>query len=199
MDTPSAARPNPDRTNSGSSGKTLRAGEKAEDKTSSVKSSRFLSRYTGVLVIKRSTSEPAVYHGQLSSERKYGRFQNLREKYEQVTATHELVEKQLAIANEKVKRLQEECNLLLDAVDIAVPAQPTLRHYLAQDPIPPQYHSYQVPFPAAPSATTPQPSQPPPPSSPPVRVSRKSSTQTNGNGVKRKVGALRALPSMTMC
>ncbi|KAI0748954.1 hypothetical protein C8Q74DRAFT_381994 [Fomes fomentarius] len=65
------------------------------------------------------------------------KFQALREKYDQVTATHVEYEHALARADEKLKRLQEECNLLLDAVDIAVPAQPTLLHYLARDPIPP--------------------------------------------------------------
>lgn len=31
-------------------------------------------------------------------------------------------------------------SLLLDAVDIAAPSQPTLLHYLTQDPIPAHYH-----------------------------------------------------------
>ncbi|KAI0354146.1 hypothetical protein OH77DRAFT_543910 [Trametes cingulata] len=86
------------------------------------------------------------------------KFLALREKYETVTATHDEYERKLARADEKLKRLQEECNLLLDAVDIAVPAQPTLLHYLTQDPIAPQYYSRAVPVPTGlpPEATIPQ-------------------------------------------
>ncbi|KAI0954494.1 hypothetical protein AcW1_006371 [Taiwanofungus camphoratus] len=159
-------RPEPRRVNStGRASRTGQAGEKLEEKAISLKVPQSAHRGT----------------------RYKEKFQALREKYEQVTATREAYERELAIADEKVKRLQEECecvflpsNLLLDAVDIAVPAQPSLLHYLSRDPIPPQYHSYQVPFPAAPNA-------PPPPPPPPVRSRlRKSSSQTNGNGVKRK-------------
>lgn len=70
--------------------------------------------------------------------------------------THEKYERELAIANEKIRSLQNECkcvtgsqlfefealnydsrlSLLLDAVDIAVPGQPTLMHYLQYDPVP---------------------------------------------------------------
>ncbi|KAI0643968.1 hypothetical protein C8Q79DRAFT_121833 [Trametes meyenii] len=100
------------------------------------------------------------------------KFLALRDKYDTVTATHEDLERQLVRADEKLKRLQEECNLLLDAVDIAVPAQPTLVHYLKRDPIPPQYYSHTVPVPAnlPPEATIPQhfPSPPRPLSPPPT-------------------------------
>ncbi|KAI0692922.1 hypothetical protein C8T65DRAFT_524540, partial [Cerioporus squamosus] len=100
------------------------------------------------------------------------KFQGLREKYDQVTATHAEYERALARADEKLKRLQEECNLLLDAVDIAVPAQPTLLHYLARDPIPPQYYSYTVPVPPPGTEGPPPPIHqagpvPPHPPSPP--------------------------------
>ncbi|KAH9945747.1 hypothetical protein B0H21DRAFT_743852 [Amylocystis lapponica] len=113
------------------------------------------------------------------------KFQTLREKYEQVTADHSKFERELAIADEKVKKLQEECNLLLDAVDIAVPAQPTLLYYLSRDPIPPQYHSYTVPPQPAPGAPPPAPPQPSQPARP---RHRKTPSQTNGNsnGVKRR-------------
>jgi len=86
------------------------------------------------------------------------KFQALREKYDQVTTTHDQYKRELAIAEEKARRLQAECNLLLDAVDIAVPAQPTLLHYLARDPIPPQYHSYtSIPIPPRDGASSPSP------------------------------------------
>ncbi|EMD39372.1 hypothetical protein CERSUDRAFT_93408 [Gelatoporia subvermispora B] len=111
------------------------------------------------------------------------KFQALREKYDQTVATHEQYKRELELANDKLKRLQEECNLLLDAVDIAVPAQPSLLHYLSQDPIPPQYHSYTVPFAPAPAAPQPAPPQPAPPQAPPRTRSRRSSQQhVNGNG-----------------
>ncbi|EJF61667.1 hypothetical protein DICSQDRAFT_37589, partial [Dichomitus squalens LYAD-421 SS1] len=77
------------------------------------------------------------------------KFQALREKYDQVTTAHTEYERALARADDKLKRLQEECNLLLDAVDIAVPAQPSLVHYLKSDPIAPPYYSYTVPVPPA--------------------------------------------------
>jgi len=109
------------------------------------------------------------------------KFQALREKYDQTIATHEQYKRELELANEKMKRLEEECNLLLDAVDIAAPAQPTLMHYLSQDPIPPQYHSYTVPFAPAPAAAQPQPPQPPVPQ-PPTRTRARRSSHVNGNG-----------------
>ncbi|TFY67271.1 hypothetical protein EVJ58_g1718 [Rhodofomes roseus] len=125
----------------------------------------------------------------------------MQEKHTQVSETREAYRKELALAEDKVKKLQDECNLLLDAVDIAAPAQPSLLHYLARDPIPPQYHSYSVPFPAAAEsapAPVPQasPGVPAPAPSHPhgqshghhkhrSRSSRKSATQ-NGNGVSTR-------------
>ncbi|PCH36457.1 hypothetical protein WOLCODRAFT_127226 [Wolfiporia cocos MD-104 SS10] len=67
------------------------------------------------------------------------KFQALREKFEQVSATHEQYEKELAVANQKLKSLQAEINLLLDAVDIAAYEQEVLVHYMTQDPVPPEY------------------------------------------------------------
>ena len=98
--------------------------------------------------------------------------------------------------------LRGHCSsLLLDAVDIAAPAQPSLLHYLARDPVPPQYHSYQVPFPSVEPAPTPSAHPPSPGSSAPPpaqaqgqphshhrhrsRSSRKLTTQ-NGNGVSTR-------------
>ncbi|KZT07171.1 uncharacterized protein LAESUDRAFT_117383 [Laetiporus sulphureus 93-53] len=146
-----------------SNGKTPRPGEKIMDDKS---------------IFVKSTPQPG--HRGTPYKEKYHAMQ---ERFNQVSATRETARRELAIAEEKLKRLQEECNLLLDAVDIAVPAQPTLLHYLSQDPIPPQYHSYQVPFPAAPGA----PAAPPDPTpAPGTRSRRKSAHQTIGNGVSRK-------------
>lgn len=114
------------------------------------------------------------------------------------TQAHEKYEKELAIANEKIKRLQNECkcvrpvlrapiphrsrtrhSLLLDAVDIAVPGQPTLLQYLAADPIPSHYLMMSAPqFDGIP---------PPPPAeqlsapqAPSRTHSQNSAPQTNG-------------------
>ncbi|KAH9930268.1 uncharacterized protein B0H18DRAFT_994096 [Fomitopsis serialis] len=112
--------------------------------------------------------------------------------------TREAYRKELTLAEDKLKKLQDECNLLLDAVDIAAPAQPSLLHYLARDPIPPQYHSYQsapVPVPATqpsprPTASAPAPSHPHHQAHGHShrhrsRSNRKSTTQ-NGNGVSSR-------------
>ncbi|KZT68669.1 hypothetical protein DAEQUDRAFT_727543 [Daedalea quercina L-15889] len=128
----------------------------------------------------------------------------MQEKHTQVSETREAYRKELALAEDKLRKLQDECNLLLDAVDIAAPAQPSLLHYLARDPIPPQYHSYQVPFPSTAEPThAPVPAQqsspgptPPTPAHPHSqphshghrhrsRSNRKSATQ-NGNGVSAR-------------
>ncbi|KAM5544017.1 hypothetical protein V8D89_002634 [Ganoderma adspersum] len=100
------------------------------------------------------TPTPLTYTFQPSASHRGGtrykeKFQALREKYDQVTAAHTDYERALARADDKLRRLQEECNLLLDAVDIAVPAQPSLVHYLKSDPIAPAYYSYTVPVPPA--------------------------------------------------
>ncbi|EIN06202.1 hypothetical protein PUNSTDRAFT_54475 [Punctularia strigosozonata HHB-11173 SS5] len=58
------------------------------------------------------------------------KFHSLRERYDQVNAQHETYVRELATADAKMKRLQAECELLLDAVALAAPAQPTLMQYL---------------------------------------------------------------------
>ncbi|CAL1713997.1 unnamed protein product [Somion occarium] len=66
------------------------------------------------------------------------KFHELREKYESVTQ-RQRYEHELAVANAKIRKLQNECNLLLDAVDIAAPSQDNISYYLKLDPVPPQY------------------------------------------------------------
>ncbi|EKM50726.1 uncharacterized protein PHACADRAFT_264178 [Phanerochaete carnosa HHB-10118-sp] len=104
----------------------------------------------------------------------------MKERYEVVTAAHEKYERELALANEKIKRLQDECNLLLDAVDIAVPGQPSLLQYLEQDPVPAHYMTLSGPqyeLPVAP----PLPQAEALPPHPPSRThSQDSVPQTNG-------------------
>ncbi|GJE93838.1 hypothetical protein PsYK624_100020 [Phanerochaete sordida] len=111
------------------------------------------------------------------------KFLTMKERYEVVTAAHEKYERELASANEKIKRLQDECNLLLDAVDIAVPGQPSLLQYLAQDPVPPHYMTLSGPQYELPAV---QPLPPPAdvlPPQPPSRTHSQNSgsvPQTNG-------------------
>ncbi|KAI0339716.1 hypothetical protein BDW22DRAFT_1361294 [Trametopsis cervina] len=102
------------------------------------------------------------------------KFLAMKEKYEQVVATHEKYERELALANEKIRNLQNECNLLLDAVDIAVPGQPTLMHYLQHDPIPTQYSTTTAPV-------YPELIPMPPPPAEPVEIDQtQGAPQTNG-------------------
>ena len=80
-----------------------------------------------------------------------------------------------------IDRDLDALSLLLDAVDIAVPAQPSLLYYLSRDPIPEQYHSYTVPFPVPPTQPAAPLAQPPQAPMPPHHRQRNSS-HTNGNG-----------------
>ncbi|KAF8159291.1 hypothetical protein B0H34DRAFT_702912 [Crassisporium funariophilum] len=47
------------------------------------------------------------------------KFHKTREKYDKVTATHEMYQRELDIANAKIKKLQAENDLLLDAMFLA--------------------------------------------------------------------------------
>ncbi|THH20074.1 hypothetical protein EUX98_g8651 [Antrodiella citrinella] len=95
------------------------------------------------------------------------RFNQLKEKFDNVTATRDQYNKELAVAQDKLKKLENECNLLLDAVDIAAPSQPTILHYLTQDPIPAHYHlTARGPLPPPMQPMDPDPLPPPPPQPP---------------------------------
>ncbi|KAJ7282038.1 hypothetical protein C8J57DRAFT_1711589 [Mycena rebaudengoi] len=54
------------------------------------------------------------------------KFQALREKYDRVTAKQDEYHQDLEIANAKIKKLQAENDLLLDAMNIAATQQPSL-------------------------------------------------------------------------
>ncbi|OAX35190.1 hypothetical protein K503DRAFT_803014 [Rhizopogon vinicolor AM-OR11-026] len=72
------------------------------------------------------------------------KFQTLRERYDQVVALHEEYEKDLELANARMRKLQAENDLLLDAINLAVPAMPSLIHLTR--PSPTQYsHSASAP------------------------------------------------------
>ncbi|KAH8093235.1 hypothetical protein BXZ70DRAFT_388370 [Cristinia sonorae] len=91
------------------------------------------------------------------------KFNQLKEKFDQVNATRDRYNKELAVAQDKIKKLENECNLLLDAVDIAAPSQPSILHFLTQDPIPAHYHLISrgsLPPPMVPPEPEPQPPSP---------------------------------------
>ncbi|KAH7921187.1 hypothetical protein BV22DRAFT_985505, partial [Leucogyrophana mollusca] len=62
------------------------------------------------------------------------RFQALRERYDQVTALHNEYERDLELANARMRKLQAENDLLLDAISITVPATPSLLHLVRPSP-----------------------------------------------------------------
>ncbi|TFK48470.1 hypothetical protein OE88DRAFT_1664295 [Heliocybe sulcata] len=64
------------------------------------------------------------------------KFHQLREKYDQVTATNEHYHRDLSLATARTKALQAEMDLLLDAMSIALPSEPALAQ-LYNAPLPP--------------------------------------------------------------
>ncbi|EPQ56183.1 hypothetical protein GLOTRDRAFT_92716 [Gloeophyllum trabeum ATCC 11539] len=79
------------------------------------------------------------------------RFHQLREKYDQVTATNEHYQQDLERANAKMKALQAEMDLLLDAMSIALPSEPVLE----------RFYNEPIYGPPAPSPETPSDFAPP--------------------------------------
>ncbi|KAF8448787.1 hypothetical protein L210DRAFT_838594, partial [Boletus edulis BED1] len=64
------------------------------------------------------------------------RFQTLRERFDQVSAQHDEYQRDLGIANARMRKLQAENDLLLDAISITVPATPSLIHLIRPRPSP---------------------------------------------------------------
>ncbi|KAI6023788.1 hypothetical protein BKA83DRAFT_4263906, partial [Pisolithus microcarpus] len=62
------------------------------------------------------------------------KYQALREKFDQVNARHEEYERELELANARIKKLQAENDLLLDAISITIPATPSLMHLTRPSP-----------------------------------------------------------------
>ena len=108
-------------------------------------------------------------------------------------------QQQLAVANDKIRKLQNECkyvmlhspyfavlilayfyapSLLLDAVDIAAPSQENISYYLKLDPVPPQYDLQRRNLPLG--AQPPDPTPPSPPPSTHARSHSREITSTNG-------------------
>ncbi|KAF9653768.1 hypothetical protein BDM02DRAFT_1677188 [Thelephora ganbajun] len=59
------------------------------------------------------------------------KFQALRDRYEQVSATNEALRKELSIAEEKMQKLEAENNLLIDGIGIVAPFSATIEQFLA--------------------------------------------------------------------
>ncbi|KAL4072876.1 hypothetical protein V8B97DRAFT_1916807 [Scleroderma yunnanense] len=75
--------------------------------------------------------KPAAHRGGSRYKEKY---QALRENFDQVNAEHEDWERKLELANTRIKKLQAENDLLLDAISITVPATPSLLHLIRPSP-----------------------------------------------------------------
>ncbi|KAG2137665.1 hypothetical protein BD769DRAFT_1435314 [Suillus cothurnatus] len=77
------------------------------------------------------------------------KFQGMRERFDQVVGSHEELERDLELANARIRKLQAENDLLLDAINLTVPATPSLLHLTR--PSPTLYpHSVAPPAAAAP-------------------------------------------------
>ncbi|KAG1812810.1 uncharacterized protein BJ212DRAFT_433005 [Suillus subaureus] len=75
------------------------------------------------------------------------KFQGLRERFDQVVGLHEELERDLELANARIRKLQAENDLLLDAINLTVPATPSLMHLTRPSPT---LYSHSVAPPAAP-------------------------------------------------
>ncbi|KAF8840386.1 hypothetical protein BDN67DRAFT_968574 [Paxillus ammoniavirescens] len=71
---------------------------------------------------------------QRSGPRYKEKFQALRERFDQVSALHEGYERDLELANTRIRKIQAENDLLLDAISITVPATPSLMHLIRPSP-----------------------------------------------------------------
>ncbi|KAI6023338.1 hypothetical protein EDC04DRAFT_2727238 [Pisolithus marmoratus] len=76
-------------------------------------------------------SKPATHR---SGSRYKEKYQSLRETFDQVNAQHEKYEQELELANARIKKLQAENDLLLDAISITIPATPSLMHLIHPSP-----------------------------------------------------------------
>ncbi|KAF8637487.1 hypothetical protein AX17_002791 [Amanita inopinata Kibby_2008] len=93
------------------------------------------------------------------------KFNSMRQKYEQVTARHDDYQRQLDIANAKIKKLQAENDLLLDVIatdpsNIGLHQPPPNLSRLSHEPNPPYTHQSlpQQPPPPPPALPTSHPS-----------------------------------------
>ncbi|KAG2144261.1 hypothetical protein DEU56DRAFT_790840 [Suillus clintonianus] len=75
------------------------------------------------------------------------KFQFLRERFDRVVGLKEEYERDLELANARMHKLQAENDLLLDAINLTVPATPSLMHLTRPSPT---LYSHQVAPPAPP-------------------------------------------------
>ncbi|KAG1747985.1 uncharacterized protein EDB91DRAFT_52843 [Suillus paluster] len=75
------------------------------------------------------------------------KFQGLRERYDRVLGLHKEYERDLELANARMRKLQAENDLLLDAINLTVPATPSLMHLTRPSPT---LYSHLAPAPAPP-------------------------------------------------
>ncbi|EGN91748.1 hypothetical protein SERLA73DRAFT_192079 [Serpula lacrymans var. lacrymans S7.3] len=74
------------------------------------------------------------------------KFQMLREKYDQVNALHQEYERDLGIANQKLRSIQAENDLLLDAIYITLSASQPSEEHVVPAPVPAHpYHPHTPP------------------------------------------------------
>ncbi|KAG2093122.1 uncharacterized protein F5147DRAFT_721512 [Suillus discolor] len=85
---------------------------------------------------------PAVPRGKFKEK-----FQVMRERFDQVVGLHEELVRDLELANARMQKLQAENDLLLDAINLTVPATPSLMHLTRPSPA---LYSHPVAPPAAP-------------------------------------------------
>ncbi|KAF9224128.1 hypothetical protein BS17DRAFT_780516 [Gyrodon lividus] len=62
------------------------------------------------------------------------KFQVLKERFDQVSTLHQEYERDLELANTRIRKLQAENDLLLDAISITVPVTPSLMHLIRPSP-----------------------------------------------------------------
>lgn len=72
---------------------------------------------------------PAVPRGRYKEK-----FQGLRETFDQVVGLQEELERDLELALARMRKLQAENDLLLDAINLTVPATPSLMHLTRPSP-----------------------------------------------------------------
>ncbi|KAG1808816.1 hypothetical protein EV424DRAFT_1350185 [Suillus variegatus] len=84
---------------------------------------------------------PAVPRGKFKEK-----FQVMRERFDQVVGLHEELVRDLELANARMQKLQAENDLLLDAINLTVPATPSLMHLTRPSPA---LYSHPVAPPAA--------------------------------------------------
>jgi len=58
------------------------------------------------------------------------KFQTLRDRYERVSATNDVLRKELSLAEEKMRKLEAENNLLIDGIGIVDPFNPPTEQFL---------------------------------------------------------------------